>query len=155
MRELFRDAEHLFRLALVFGALLVVFLVARAVLTPEGFGTYGHYRAGALADARSRPLTFAGRAACLDCHEEVDAVKKSGKHAGLACEACHGPLEAHVADPATVIPQKPDAKTLCLVCHMENLAKPRGFPQIDPKDHAGDDNCIKCHKAHSPLPVQE
>lgn len=155
MRELLRDAEHLFRLALLFAALLVVFLVARAVLIPEGFGTYGHYRAGALADARSRPLMFAGRAACLDCHEEVDAVKKNGKHAGLACEACHGPLGAHVADPAAVVPDRPDAKSLCLVCHLENLAKPEGFPQIDPADHAGDENCIKCHGPHTPLPVKE
>ncbi len=155
MREFFRDAEHLFRLALLFLALLVIFLVARAALVPQGFGTYGHYRAGALVDARSRPLAFAGRAACLDCHDDIDAVKKTGKHAGIGCEACHGPLEAHVADPATVIPQKPDAKTLCVVCHLENLAKPRGFPQIDPKDHAGDDNCTKCHKPHAPLPVQE
>jgi hypothetical protein len=155
MGELFRDAEHLFRLALVFLVLLVFFLVARAVFTPEGFGTYGHYRAGALVDGRSRPLSFAGSAACLDCHDEINAVKKTGKHAGVACESCHGPLEAHVVDAATVIPQKPDAKALCLVCHSENLAKPQGFPQIDPRDHAGDDNCITCHNPHTPLPVKE
>jgi len=155
MRELFRDAEHLFRFAAVFVALGLAFLVARAVFTPKGFGTYGHYRAGALVDARARPLTFAGRTACLDCHEEIDVAKKTGKHAGIGCEACHGPAEAHVADPAAVVPQRPDAKTLCVVCHLENLAKPKGFPQIDPTNHAGDDNCVKCHKAHVPLPVQE
>lgn len=155
MRELFRDAEHLFRFALVFLALVAVFLVARAVLTPEGFGTYGHYRAGALEDNRARPLTFAGRAACLDCHDDIAETKKAGKHAGIGCEACHGPLEAHVLDAATVIPEKPDHKTLCLVCHLENLAKPKGFPQIDPNDHAGDDKCGTCHNPHTPLPVKE
>jgi len=155
MRELFRDAEHLFRLAGVFLALLVVFLVARAVLTPATFGTYGHYRAAALGEIRERPIAHAGRAACLDCHEDMATLKKSGKHAGLGCEACHGPLEAHVADASTVVPEKPSAKTLCLVCHRENLAKPRNFPQIDPKEHADDDNCIKCHDPHSPLPVKE
>jgi len=155
MRELFRDAEHLLRLALLFAALLVVFLAARAVFIPAGFGTYGHYRAGALADSRSHPLMFAGHAACLDCHEDVDAAKKAGKHAGVACEACHGPLESHVADPATVAPETPDPKSLCLVCHLENLAKPKGFPQIEPADHAGDLSCIKCHSPHTPLPVKE
>ena len=155
MRALFRDAEHLFRLAGVFLVLGVVFLAARAVFTPKGFGVYGHYRAGALADARARPVTFAGRATCLDCHDEIDTVKKAGKHAGLGCEACHGPLQTHVADPATVVPEKPDAKTLCLVCHMENLAKPKNFPQIDPKEHAGDGNCMVCHNPHAPLPIRE
>jgi len=155
MRNLLRDAEHLFRLAGVFAALLVVFLVARAVFTPEGFGVYGHYRAGALEEVRAREIHFAGRAACLDCHEDIAAVKKNAKHAGLGCEACHGPLQAHVADPSAVVPQKPDAKALCLVCHMENLAKPRDFPQINPKEHADDDHCIRCHNPHAPLPVKE
>jgi hypothetical protein len=155
MRELLGDAEHLFRLAAVFLALFVVFLVARAVFIPKGFGVYGHYRAGALEEVRAREITYAGRAACIDCHDAINDVKKNGKHAGLGCEACHGPLQAHVADPSTVVPQKPNAQVLCLVCHMENLAKPRNFPQIDPKEHADDDNCIKCHDPHAPLPVKE
>jgi len=155
MRELFRDAEHLFRLAGVFVVLLVVFLVARAVLTPDSFGSYGHYRAAALEEIRERPVAFAGKDACLDCHQGIDTVKKTGKHAELACEACHGPLEAHVLDAATVIPKLPDAKTLCVVCHMENLAKPKTFPQIDPREHAGDEMCTTCHDPHAPLPVKE
>lgn len=155
MRDLLRDAGHLFRLAAVFAALGIVFLVARAVFTPKGFGVYGHYRAGALDDARARPISFAGRTACLDCHEDIATVKKGGKHAGLGCEACHGPQQAHVADAANVVPQRPDPKALCIVCHMQNLAKPTGFPQIIPKDHAGDESCIKCHNPHAPLPVKE
>jgi hypothetical protein len=139
----------------VFATLGVVFLIARAVFTPTGFGVYGHYRSGALGEIRARGIMFAGRAACVECHEEINTKKKAGKHAGLGCEACHGPLQAHVADAATVVPQKPDAKTLCIVCHMENLAKPKNFPQINPKDHAGDDNCIKCHDPHAPLPIKE
>jgi hypothetical protein len=31
----------------------------RAALVPDGFGKYGHYRAGAIVDARSRPLKYA------------------------------------------------------------------------------------------------
>jgi hypothetical protein len=155
MRDLLRDAGHLFRLAGIFLVLLVVFLVARAVFIPKGFGMYGHYRGPALEEIRQRPIAFAGRAACLDCHDEINSVKKNGKHAGLGCEACHGPLQAHVDDPSTVVPDKPNAKTLCLVCHSENLAKPRDFPQINPKEHADDEHCTKCHNPHAPLPVKE
>jgi hypothetical protein len=155
MRDLFRDAEHLFRLATVFLVLLVVFLAARALLIPEGFGTYGHYRGGALQEARARELRFAGRDACLDCHEDIATTKMNAKHAGVGCEACHGPLQAHVAEPSTVVPEKHDANALCLVCHAENLAKPRGFPQINPKEHAGEDHCITCHDPHAPLPLKE
>ena len=153
MRELFGDAEHLFRLAGVFVALFVAFLLVRAVLIPKSFGEYGHYRAAALGEARARGVTFAGRATCLECHEDVGTAKAGGKHAGVGCEACHGPLAAHVADPATVVPQKPDPAVLCLVCHVQNLAKPKGFPQIEPKDHYGD-ACGACHKPHVPLPVE-
>jgi transcription elongation factor Elf1 len=155
MRELLRDAEHLFRLAGVFLALLIVFLAARAMLIPKGFGMYGHYRGGALEEIRQRPIAYAGRAACLDCHDEIAALKQTSKHAGLGCEACHGPLQSHVADPSTVVPDKPDAKTLCLVCHSENLAKPKDFPQIDPKEHADTADCLKCHNPHAPLPIKE
>ena len=154
MRDLFGDAEHLFRLAGVFVALFVAFLVVRAALIPKSFGEYGHYRAAALGEARERGVVFAGRAACLECHEDVGTTKAGGKHAGVGCEACHGPLTAHVADPATVVPQKPDPAAVCLVCHLQNLAKPKGFPQIEPKDHYGD-ACGACHKPHSPLPVAE
>jgi hypothetical protein len=155
MRERFRDTEHLFRLALVFVALVVVFVAARAMLKPEGFGTYGHYRAGALQDNRAHALTFAGRAACLDCHQAIDDEKKTGAHVGVGCEACHGPQQAHVEDPASVVPARPVAKTLCLICHLENVAKPTGFPQIDPADHAGDFDCGTCHRPHVPLPIKE
>jgi hypothetical protein len=155
MRDRFRDVEHLFRLALVFVALFVVFLVTRAVLRPKDFGVYGHYRAGALAEIRSGSITYAGRGACLECHDAVDALKKTGAHAGVGCEACHGPQQAHVVDAANVTPKLPDAKTLCLVCHSENIAKPKKFPQIDPKAHAGNDNCVACHRPHVPLPIQE
>lgn len=151
MRSLLEDTGHLVRLAAVFLALAVLFLIARAALTPKDFGMYGHYRAGALTDVRARQVSFAGRAACLDCHDAVDAVKKKGKHAGLGCEACHGALAKHAAEPQDFVPVEPDVRTLCLTCHLKNVAKPAGFPQIDPKEHAGSDSCVQCHQAHSPL----
>jgi hypothetical protein len=151
MRSLLEDAGHLVRLAAVFLALVALFVIARAALIPKDFGTYGHYRAGALADVRERPIAYAGRAACIDCHGDIDTVKQNGKHAGLACEACHGALAQHAADPQNVVPVEPDPKTLCLVCHRKNVAKPVQFPQVDPTEHAGSDPCGTCHKPHSPL----
>jgi hypothetical protein len=150
MKGFFRDKEHLFRMAGLFIAGLLAFLLFRALLVPEDFGTYGHYRAGALADNRDRPLHFAGRAACEDCHTDVAAVRKGSKHAQVACEACHGPQAKHAADPASEKPPRPDAKAICLVCHMENAAKPAKFPQVNPKDHGDGQACNSCHKPHHP-----
>ncbi len=47
-------------------------------------------------------------------------------------------------------PVKPDAKTLCLVCHAVNVAKPAKFPQIDPKDAHGRRALPDCHDQHAP-----
>ena len=57
MSRLFGHREHLVRVAGLFLAGVVVFVVLQALLIPEGFGLYGHYRAGALADNRARPFS--------------------------------------------------------------------------------------------------
>jgi hypothetical protein len=126
--------------------------VVRALLVPEGFGELGHYRVGALADNRARELTFAGRAVCADCHGDVAETKAAGKHAGVGCEACHGPQAAHARadDPSTAKPEKPDPVNLCLVCHRKNVAKPAGFPRIDPNEHNPGSACHDCHAPHNP-----
>ncbi len=148
----FRDSRHLLRAAMLFGAGIVVFLVARALLVPKDFGVLGHFRQGALADNRSRPIVFAGRAACEECHGDVVEARKGSKHARVGCEACHGALAAHAsaADPSANKPTKPNPKVICLVCHLENTARPKTFPQVDPKDHGDGASCGECHKPHHP-----
>ncbi len=146
----FKDKEHLVRMAALFLVALGLFLVLRALLVPKGFGTYGHYREGALSDMASRPLHFAGRKACEECHSDIADQRKGSKHEKVSCEGCHGPLAEHAADPDKLKPVKPDPKTLCLVCHSENVAKPKGFPQVDPKDHGDGGPCTSCHKPHHP-----
>ena len=153
MNSLFKETAHLFRAAALFAAGILVFLVVRAALVPKDFGELGHYRAGALVDARTRPMSFAGRAACEECHGDVAEVRKGSKHAGIGCEACHGALAAHAQDPTSVKPVLPDPAKLCLVCHADNVAKPAGFPHVDPKEHAGGEACTTCHKPHHPEPV--
>lgn len=152
----FKHAEHLLRLAAVFVAGLLLFIVLRAQLVPHTFGQYGHYRGDALAEVAARPVSYAGHKVCEDCHADVLEVRKSGKHAGVNCEACHGPLAKHAEDPGSVVPKLPDTAILCARCHTADPAKPADFPQVTVKEHAGDLACNTCHKPHSPsLPTGE
>jgi len=129
----------------------VAFLVLQALLVPKGFGVYGHYRAGALEENRARPVAFAGRAACVECHSDVPEAMKGGRHEGVRCEACHGPLAAHAGDPSEKKAVRPDSRVLCARCHAANVARPARFPQVDLVEHAGKEACTGCHKAHNPL----
>ena len=150
MRHLLEHREHLVRLAGLFLGAFVLFVLARAALVPKGFGELGHYRSGALIDVASRPIAFAGRRTCADCHDDVAGKLHGGRHAGVGCEACHGPLAAHAADPVASAAVKPDPIRLCPVCHAQNAAKPRAFPQVDVKDHADGASCKDCHDPHHP-----
>ena len=151
-----KDAGHLFRFAGLFVIAFLLFWVIRGYVVPKSFGQYGHYRGNAIKEMAARPISFAGHKACEDCHADVVQTKKGGKHAGVNCEACHGPLAAHADDPS-VTPQLPDTLALCPRCHEANLAKPKAFPQVDTKDHMGDVPCKTCHQPHDPAqaPVEK
>jgi hypothetical protein len=150
MQRFFKDKEHLVRMAALFAAGFVLFLIVQAIFIPKGFGVYGHYRAGALADNRARPIVFAGRAACGECHTDQRDELKGGKHSGVGCEACHGALAKHAEDPSALKPVKPDVNTVCLTCHVANVAKPRKFPKIEVKTHFEGNPCGGCHSPHAP-----
>lgn len=150
MNRLLGHREHLVRVVGLFLAGVVCFVVLQALLIPEGFGRYGHYRAGALDDARARGLTYAGRAACIECHADAADAAKGGGHAAVHCEACHGPLAAHAEDPTKQKAVKPDPKLLCVRCHQASVARPATFPQQDAAEHAGGESCTTCHVAHHP-----
>ncbi len=150
MNGRFKDIRHLLWAAGLFVAGFLVFLVVRAALIPPGFGALGHYRPGAIDDNRDRRLSFAGRAACEECHSDVVEARKGGKHAGVGCEACHGPLAGHASDPSAEKPALPDPKQLCLTCHLANIARPKSFPQVEPKEHGDGGPCAGCHKPHHP-----
>jgi uncharacterized CHY-type Zn-finger protein len=147
----FKDAGHLVQLAVACAVVIVVLVLVRAHFVPKSFGEYGHYRGNALAELASKPIVFAGHQACEDCHSDVLTVKKAGKHVGVNCEACHGPLAKHAEDPASVVPQLPDTAVLCARCHEENIAKPKTFPQVVSAEHSGGVVCKSCHQPHSPL----
>jgi hypothetical protein len=155
MTRLFENKEHLVRMAGLFAAGLVVFLVMQALLVPEGFGVYGHFRAGALDDNQKRTPAYAGRASCAECHSDAGDALKAGKHASVGCEACHGPLARHAEDASAQKAERPDSRAVCLRCHLANVAKPAGFPQVQTKEHSPEGSCVECHPAHSPGLGQE
>jgi len=150
MREWFRDFEHLVRVAGLFVVGLIVFVAARAMFVPSDFGQYGHFRTGAIEDSRAREPVFAGRAACLECHDDAAAAAEGSAHSRVHCEACHGALGAHAADPVAMVPERPDAATICLRCHRAGEAKPDWFAQVEPEEHAAGEACNACHVPHHP-----
>jgi len=151
----FKDANHLFRLAGVFAAGFLAFLLVRGLLVPKSFGQYGHFRGDALAEIKAQPPHYAGHDACEACHSDVLEQKVKGKHVRVNCEACHGPLAKHAEDPGSVTPEKLDTARLCVRCHEANTAKPKWFPQVVSADHANGLACNECHKPHNPAIVAE
>jgi hypothetical protein len=145
-----KEAVHLVRLAVILIAGLCLFAIARQSIVPAGFSQYGHYRAAALSENRSKTPAYAGRAACIVCHEDVAGVLKASRHAMVGCEACHGPQLAHSEDATTQKPASLDTHVLCARCHEQNSAKPKFVPQVIVQEHAGDEPCKGCHQPHSP-----
>ena len=150
MSRLWRDSGHLVRPALVLIAGLSIFLLVRTAVIPKAFGKYGHYRPAALELNRQKPLVFAGQGACVVCHDDQAKTRAAGKHAHVACEACHGAQAAHAADPLELKPTLPDVATLCARCHEKDAAKPKTFPQVVTAEHSGGVVCNTCHQPHNP-----
>ena len=150
MKDFLRSTEHLIRVGILVAVGLVAFLVIQRVVVPRDFGKYGHFRASALDEIRAKPIKFAGREACEVCHSEQAEAKSKGKHAGLGCEGCHGPLARHAEDPSSIVPKLPDTAVLCARCHEQNSAKPKSFPQVVTAEHSAGLACNTCHKPHTP-----
>jgi hypothetical protein len=150
MRKFFEGSEHLVRLAIVALLAVVAFLAMRHFLVPRDFGKYGHFRPASMDEIAARTPVFAGRDACAPCHDEVVTAKTRGPHVNVGCEACHGPLGRHAQDFSSQKPVLPDTAKLCVVCHEADGAKPKSFPQVVSREHAGDVACGTCHNPHQP-----
>jgi hypothetical protein len=146
----FRDYAHVWRMVGVFGAALVAFLAWRAWMVPSDFGVYGHFRAGAIAQAAARTPRFAGQIACIDCHSDVQDVRAAGGHKAVACEACHGPLGPHARGETDVAPIRPSTRGVCLACHTTRVGMPAPFPKIVVNEHSDAGPCTECHASHNP-----
>ncbi len=147
--NLFKDAGHLLRFAGLFVIAFLVFWAIRGFVVPKTFGQYGHYRAASMTEIAAHPAKYAGHETCETCHSDKAEVKNKGKHEQVNCEACHGPLAAHAADP-TVTPAKLDTAVLCKRCHEASAARPKTFPQVAIEEHSNGVPCETCHQPHSP-----
>lgn len=145
----FDSYEHLLRLAALFVVGILLFAGLRWWLVPPDYGRFGPYRAGAVDQIRSRPIAYAGQAACVECHTDVADARKANAHARISCETCHGPLARHAEDPANAA-RKPDPRAVCATCHTPNPAKPSGFKTVNFTEHADPGPCTSCHPAHAP-----
>ena len=150
MGKFIRDSAHLIRPAAVILAGLAIFLVIRQAVIPKQFGLYGHYRPGALNQLRSHPIAYAGQQQCATCHDDQAQVRAAGKHARVACEACHGPLAKHADDPGADLPKLPEVAGLCVRCHEKDAAKPQWVPQVVSSEHSSGVVCNTCHKPPNP-----
>jgi predicted CXXCH cytochrome family protein len=149
MKFSFKDAEHLIRLAVIFAMGGLLFVVVRAQMVPDDFGKFGHYRAGAIDDERAGAPVHAGQAACAECHTDVVELRARARHAAVSCEACHGALASH-ASGEVAKPPRPNGRELCVRCHAAKTGKPRQYPTVSIKEHAGEEACVTCHTPHSP-----
>ena len=137
------------RLAIVFALAIAALVGARSFLVPASFGRFGHYRAVAVDSIAARPIHYAGRQECEECHDAIAAERIRGNHRGVACEVCHGPQAAHVTDPVNVQPPAPRDRAFCPRCHAYSQSRPTGFPPIDPAAHNPLKPCITCHDPHA------
>ncbi len=152
MRRLFNMPPQLLRLFLLLVGIVSSYSLARYFLTPESFKQYGWYRGLALTELRARPLVFAGRKACEECHSDEVAKLSKFSHKNLSCEACHGPRYEHAQDPD--IKMQVVAFSHCLRCHEANPSRPKTHKQIVSKEHyATGSKCIECHLPHAPSEV--
>jgi hypothetical protein len=142
----------------LFAIFILLFLVARHFLIPESFGKYGHYRANAIDEIAALPINYAGKAACIECHEIEVKKLASDMHTSLSCEVCHGPNAKHADDPEIKeFLVKDGTRQFCGRCHSLNPArKIEAVNQIDIKAHHPEKvNCIDCHNPHAVTEIKE
>ena len=143
---------HLVRLAALFGAAALGFLIARPFFVPDTFGDIGHYRAAAVVEAREQPFHFADGTTCETCHSDVVALRqeKKSRHINIRCQSCHGALGEHVAGGGEPKPTLPDAVPLCARCHESTAGRPSFVPMVKTGEHSGGERCTTCHSPHAP-----
>ena len=150
MRRRFGNVQHVIRVAAVFFAGFLLFVVVRAWFIPADFGAEGFYRLGARVDAMTKPLAYGGEVECVSCHSDQDDLRKTGRHVNVKCEACHGPSWKHTQDATEVRTPTMDLPKLCVGCHTKAAGKPALFPQVVAASHYAGRACASCHQPHKP-----
>lgn len=81
-----------------------------------GFAATAQQKQGAPTKAAPARTAALDKGPCLTCHAPIKAFHDEGKHKGVACTACHGGLDRHLAD----IKQRPTTNmdpAACGACH--------------------------------------
>jgi DnaJ-class molecular chaperone len=139
----------------LFAVFIFLFLVARYFLVPESFGVQGHFRFNSIEENRDKPMYYAGKDACAECHDDKALEMESDMHATISCETCHGPGLAHYDNPDSTRLIIPDERAFCGHCHAYNPTRKGMITQVDLNDHNVDKKCIECHNPHLPWELTE
>ncbi len=136
---------------ILLGSIVIIFLVARYFIKPEGFGEKGFYRIQSLEENEQFEIKHIGSQACNECHDDMIALRDSGVHQTLNCEICHGPGYKHFETGEAKDIIIPDGRAFCAWCHSKNAARPEGIiVQVNLKEHNIEYKCIDCHNPHAP-----
>lgn len=155
-------ASHVIRIVLTIIVFGLFGFLGKWALTPESFGTYGHYRADAIQEEADQPIRHWTNASCLSCHPYESKLHQNGKHQTISCEFCHGPYDEHVKNnkriAALSVKKKGDINTLCLRCHNRAIqARPKNIIKtVSIPSHLEEQKvkvthfCNQCHHVHAP-----
>ncbi len=150
--KFFNLPPQIFRLVLLIFSIVIIYLVARTLLTPDSFREYAFYRGAALVEQAARTPVFSGKNACGARHPDILKTVTKGGHKTLSCEGCHGVVtKDQLARPDHQMSKPTDQ--VCLRCHESNPSRPEWFRQIEVKEHYSE-KCIECHLPHEPNEVK-
>ncbi len=143
--------QHLKKVLILLAMMIIAFLIIRSLFVPESFGQYGWYRGNSVNEIMNFKVNNSNSTDCADCHQSIYLTWSNGSHNTVNCDDCHGPTEDHVNN-NRIIPQPAnDSREFCGLCHFQNVARPKDFPQIDPNSGHGEGlNCTYCHNPHKP-----
>ncbi len=126
------------------------------MLIPATFGQYGFYRGASLEEMEQLPVKFAGKEACIECHNEINEMLVQDVHSEIHCETCHGPGKKHCEDEGKFLLEKPTSRESCGICHSKNAARKKNtIFQVDLKEHNINKQCIECHNPHKPWDLKK
>ncbi len=161
----FRPAHgvHVVRILLSILGLILLGIVARLVLLPEGYGSEGLYRPGAVQEEAVRAVRVQENDSCRPCHPLIGKLHEQGEHKALLCENCHAVGGDHFLNDMVIGGMSsPCGEALdgsCMRCHrqMDVAVDPEIIKLIKGPDHLdklrvrSDHDCDQCHHVHAPL----